>query len=67
MEENDLKILNEEDLHQPNKPGELDENEIFETLRAHYTEIRKTPGEPVLYFELVEESDTITPTDKCTQ
>ena len=67
MEENDLKIINEEDLRQPNKPADLDENQILEDLRSYYIEIRKAPGEPILYFELIEESDSITPTDKCTQ
>ena len=67
MEENDVKILNEEDLRQPNKPSDLDENQVLETLRNHYIETRKVPGEPILYFELIEEGDSITPTDKCTQ
>jgi hypothetical protein len=67
IEENDMKILNEEDLRQPNKPPELDENALLEVLRNHYQEIRKAPGEPILYFELIEESGSITPTDKCSQ
>ena len=67
IEENDMKILNEEDLRQPNKPPELDENALLENLRNHYEETRKAPGEPILYFELIEESGSITPTDKCIQ
>ena len=60
-----MKILSEEELRNPNKPENIDENQILESLRLHYNETRKEPGEALLFFELIEESNSITPTDQC--
>ncbi len=67
MEENDLKILNEEDLQKPVKPDSIDENKIYESLRAHFMEIRKIPGEPIILFDLINESGSISPANQCSQ
>ncbi len=63
-EENDLRILAEEDLAKPAKPEEVDEDEILEFLRKQYAKVRKPPGEPLLFFELFEEQ-FITPLSQC--
>jgi hypothetical protein len=65
MEENDLKILSEEDLPKPVKPQDIDEDKILESLREHYRQTRKAPGDPILFFDLIEESGSISPTEQC--
>lgn len=65
QEEKDIEILNEPDHPEPAKPQEINEEQIFESLQKHYNECRKAPGDPILYFELVEEPAMITSTHEC--
>jgi hypothetical protein len=65
MEENDMKILAQEDLPKPNKPNEVDEDALYQSLLNHYNQVRKVPGEPEVFFELVEEGGTISPLSQC--
>ncbi len=57
--------MNEEDLAVPVKPVEIDRQMILDNLREHYARVRKTPGEPNLLFELVEESGSISQSAQC--
>jgi hypothetical protein len=57
--------LKEEDLIKPEKPQEINEEELYNSIRTRYLEKRKTPGDPILSFDLIEESGTITPTAQC--
>lgn len=66
-EVNDEKILNEEDLTKPERPEDLDEQALFELIRKSYLESRKAPGDPLLSFDLIQESGTITPSPQCSQ
>lgn len=63
---NDERILSEEDLVKPERPEDLDENKLYESIRKDYLESHKTPGDPLLSFDLIQESGTITPTAQCT-
>ena len=49
----------------PTKPADLDIEQIREDLRIHYAKVRKVPGEPLLYFNLIEESGSITINTLC--
>ncbi len=60
-----MKIVNEEDLPIPIKPEEVNQDQIREELRVHYAKVRKVPGEPLLFFDLIEESGSITVTNQC--
>jgi coiled-coil and C2 domain-containing protein 2A len=65
LEENDWKILNEENLVKPIQPEKVDEIKIKKNLREKYERVRKVPGEPLLSFDLIEESGSITITSQC--
>lgn len=65
QEEKDIEILNEPDLSEPARPEDINEEKIFESLQKQYNECRKAPGDPILFFELVEESTMVTPTNEC--
>lgn len=62
---NDERILNEEDLTKPERPDDLDEQRLYESIRDKFAKTRKNPGDPLLSFDLAEESGTITPTAQC--
>lgn len=64
-ETNDERILSEEDLVKPQRPEDIDEQKVYDTIRKDYLDSRKTPGEPFLSFDLIEESGTITATAQC--
>jgi len=57
--------MNEEDLVVPVKPVEIDRDKVLEDLRRHYVRVRKTTGDPHLFFELIEESGTVTQSSQC--
>ena len=65
QQEADFKIMNEEDLIEPVKPADVHKDQIVEDLRNHYTKVRKVPEEPYLFFELIEENGTISPSNQC--
>ncbi len=65
MEQKDIKILSEEDLPMPEKPNEIDRNIELEELTKKYNQVRKAIGEPILFFELVEENGTISSSNDC--
>lgn len=67
MEQNDAKILDEEDLAKPERPKEINEEEVYNEMLKNYQRSRKAPGEPFLSFDLVEESGSITPTAQCSK
>lgn len=67
MKLKDTKILNEEDLPEPVKPDEIDRDKELEQLRLKYNRVRKVPGDPVLFFELVEETGTVTASSQCSR
>jgi hypothetical protein len=59
-----LRILAEDELTKPTKPDEVDGDAILDSLRNQYAQVRKAPGDPVLFFELFEEQ-FITPLSQC--
>jgi hypothetical protein len=65
MEEADLKILNEEDLVKPIKPDDIDEGKLYDALRARYNLFRKLPGEPIIMFDLINESGSVSSSNNC--
>ena len=65
QEEKDIQILNEIDFVEPVKPEEVDEDQIYESLQRHYNDCRKAPGDPILFFDLIEESGLVTATNQC--
>ena len=62
-----MRILLEEELVKPRKPEEINEDAELEKLKIKYAQDRKAPGDPILFFELIEENNAISPTDKCAE
>ena len=66
-EEKDLKILSEEDLPLPVEPEGINEDSILQSIKERYAQSRKPPGDPHLFFELVEESGSVSSSSQCSQ
>ena len=67
MEQKDLKIISEEDLPEPIKPEEIDRNKNMNELTKKYNEVRKVIGEPLLFFDLIEENGSISSFNECSR
>ena len=61
----DEKIMAEEDLPMPIKPNDVSRDEITDTLKTLYAKVRKPLGDPILFFDLVEEPGSISNTNLC--
>lgn len=64
-EENDLKILAEDDLIKPDEPKKLNAEKVRLKLADTYAKCRKAPGDPILFFDLIDEPSSITPSNEC--
>lgn len=67
QQEADMKAIMEEDLAKPEKPADVGKDKILEDLKLHYAKVRKIAGEPELFFNLIEDFGSITPTAQCAQ
>jgi hypothetical protein len=67
MEQKDIKILSEEDLVEPIKPEEINANKEKDELTKKYNQVRKVIGEPLLFFDLVEENSSISSYNECSR
>ncbi|VDI43750.1 coiled-coil and C2 domain-containing protein 2A [Mytilus galloprovincialis] len=64
LADDDKKILEEEDLPEPDPPVEFDTEAVKSKIKEKVMTSRRRPGEPKLYPELTQTS-SITPTNQC--